>query len=181
MKKNNYPEEMLKGRMAESLVEELLRKSGNKVYRFGYEAILQNLTQIQQSFKVDSDTRKRIRAIPDFVVVNSEGGTEFVEVKFRKYGQLHEKDHGRLQRIKKFWNAEIIFVNCYEKPFFRVSSPPYFNEKNEVMFKPITEKFLWKIEQDVYQKYEALVEKYLRQALIQGASVAASALLTNKK
>lgn len=38
------PEKMLKGRMAESMVEELLKRSDNKVYRFGYEAILQNLT-----------------------------------------------------------------------------------------------------------------------------------------
>ena len=39
------PENVIKGRIAEALVEELLRSSGNKVYRFGYESILQNLTQ----------------------------------------------------------------------------------------------------------------------------------------
>jgi len=36
------PENILKGRMAESLVEELLKKCGNKVYRFGYE--VKNIT-----------------------------------------------------------------------------------------------------------------------------------------
>lgn len=39
------PESMLKGRIAEALVEELLRQSGNIVHRFGYEAIVQNLVQ----------------------------------------------------------------------------------------------------------------------------------------
>lgn len=38
------PENILKGRMAESLTEELLRESGNQVYRLGYESILQNLS-----------------------------------------------------------------------------------------------------------------------------------------
>jgi hypothetical protein len=36
---DNFTESMLKGRMAETLVGELPRKSGNTVYRFGYEAI----------------------------------------------------------------------------------------------------------------------------------------------
>ena len=44
---NNFAEGILKGRMAETLIEELLKKSGNTVYRFGYEAIMQNLTQLQ--------------------------------------------------------------------------------------------------------------------------------------
>ena len=48
--KNFDPESMLKGRMAETLVDDLLKQSGNQVYRFGYEAILQNLTQIEQKF-----------------------------------------------------------------------------------------------------------------------------------
>lgn len=46
------PENILKGRMAEGLVEELLKESGNKVYRFGYEAILQNLTQLEKFNKL---------------------------------------------------------------------------------------------------------------------------------
>ena len=98
MKNNNYSEGLLKGRIAESLFEELLKKSGNKVYRFGYEAILQNLTQIQKNFDVESETGCRIRAIPDFVVVNNDGVTDFIEVKFRWNGKLHEKDHQRLKR-----------------------------------------------------------------------------------
>lgn len=61
---NNFsPEKMLKGRMAETMVEELLKKSGNTVYRFGYEAIMQNLTQLKRNFDAHSDAGERIRAI----------------------------------------------------------------------------------------------------------------------
>lgn len=77
------PENMLKGRMAESLVEELFKLCGYKVYRFGYEAILQNLTQIDASFDVDDDVAQRIRAIPDFIVIDKNKKPIFIEVKFR--------------------------------------------------------------------------------------------------
>ena len=58
---NNFAEGILKGRMAETLIEELLKKSGNTVYRFGYEAIMQNLTQLQKSFDIHSEMGEKIR------------------------------------------------------------------------------------------------------------------------
>ena len=61
------PESILKGRMAESLVEELLKQCGNKVYRFGYEAVLQNLTQLEKAFDRESEVGQRIKSIPDFM------------------------------------------------------------------------------------------------------------------
>lgn len=67
------PEEVLKGRVAETLVNELLRACGNRVYRFGYETVLQNLTQLEQTFERYTATSKIIRSIPDLVVVNKKG------------------------------------------------------------------------------------------------------------
>mgnify|MGYP001617379854 FL=1 len=64
------PENILKGRMAEALVDELLRSSGNIVYRFGYEAVLQNLTQVERAFDGESEIGRQIRSIPDFLVLN---------------------------------------------------------------------------------------------------------------
>lgn len=78
------PENVLKGRMAESLAEELLKECGNRVYRFGYEAVLQNLTQLEKTFDREEEIGQRIRSIPDFIVINKEGKPFFVEVKFRK-------------------------------------------------------------------------------------------------
>ena len=157
---------MLKGRMAESLVEELLRESGNTIYRFGYEAILQNLTQIEQSFDGNNQTGNQIRAIPDFIVIDKKGTPTFLEVKFRWDGQIHEHDHERLERIKHFWNAKIVFVNCSQKPFFQISNPPYFDEKGNFACKPLLNEDTWKIDPHVYDKFESLVEKYLEQTLI---------------
>jgi hypothetical protein len=162
---NNFAESMLKGRMAETLVEELLRKSGNTVYRFGYEAILQNLSQIKKAFDVSTEVGKKIRALPDFIVIDTKGDPIFLEVKFRANGVPHD-DTERLARIKKFWNAKMIFVNCSKKPFFMVSDPPYFGEDGRFISKPLIKEEGWKIDREVYEKYESLVEKYLGKALV---------------
>lgn len=160
------PEAMLKGRMAETLVEELFKNSGNTIYRFGYEAILQNLTQIERSFNDENETEKRIRAIPDFIVIDSKGNPTFLEVKYRSNGQLHVNDHERLNRIKEFWDAQIIFVNCVNKPYFQISTPPYYDENGVFISKALTEMNLWKIDSEAYKKAESLVEKYLANTLI---------------
>jgi hypothetical protein len=160
------PEQMLKGRMAETLVEELLKKSKNNVYRFGYEAILQNLSQIQKSFDRHSHAGERLRSIPDFIVINEQGNPVFLEVKFRGDGKLHDHDYERLQRIKDFWEAEIIFVNCTKKPYFQISSPPYFNPAEELVCQPLEEVASWNIDSEAYKQAEILVEKYLSKKLL---------------
>jgi hypothetical protein len=159
------PESMLKGRMAESMVEELLKKSGNTVYRFGYEAIMQNLTQIKKSFDAHSDAGERIRCIPDFIVIDKDGNPIFLEVKFRWNGLLHSDDLLRLKKIGSFWNAKIIFVSSLKKPYFQVSIPPYIDEKGILIAKPLLKETSWKIDSAVYDEVEKLVAKYLSPTL----------------
>jgi hypothetical protein len=162
---------MLKGRMAETLVEEMLKKCGNQVYRFGYESTLQNLTQLEAKFDKHTEVSERMRAIPDFIVIDSEGKPAFVEVKFRKdpMDELHEETIDKLERVEQYWNAEMIFVNCAEAPFFRISRPPYFKNpsqpKRGLVLEPLTSVEAWNIKSTVYAEYEALVEKYLTPTL----------------
>jgi len=151
--------------MAESMVEELLKRSDNKVYRFGYEAILQNLTQIKKSFDIYSDTGERIRTIPDFIIIDDKGGSFFLEVKFRWDGKLHDKDIERLKKINKFWSAKLIIVNSSQKPYFNISEPPYFDKKDKFIVKPLCEETSWKIDPSVYDEMEVLVKKYLNPTL----------------
>jgi hypothetical protein len=160
------PESMLKGRMAESLVEEMLRKFGNTVYRFGYEAILQNLTQIEKSFNHNNDAGERIQCIPDFIVLDNNKEPIFLEVKFRSNGELHEKDKRRLKKIKKFWNAKILFVNCTKKPYFEIVNPPYFDDSGEITKEALSKELPWHFDEKIYDEFEELVEKYLKPSLL---------------
>ena len=167
MNKKDFAEKILKGRMAETLVEELLRESGNTVYRFGYEAIMQNLPQLKKSFDTDDDTVERIRAIPDFIVIDKNNRPLLLEVKYRWNSNLHDDDHERLRRIKEYWKAKMIFVNRIEKPFFRVSNPPYVDDAGNLQWKPLIKDTDWKISTEVYEKFEGLVDKYLTPTLIE--------------
>ncbi len=159
--KSDFSEGILKGRMAETLVEELFKKSGNTVYRFGYEAVLQNLVQLERKFDRDSEVGQRIRAIPDFIVINKDGEPSFVEVKFRWNGELTKDDFSRIEKIEKFWNSPILMVNCKEKPYFKIAMPPYFDSDKKLITKPLIEFDDWKIDPTTYKEAENLVEKYL--------------------
>jgi len=171
MPKNNYSEAMLKGRMAETLCEELLRAAGNSVYRFGYESVLQNLTQLEGKFDITTSVSERIRAIPDFIVIDTAGKPQFVEVKFRwdPLAELHDNTIDILERVEKYWDATMIFVNAVEKPYFRISRPPYFKTfsqpKRGLVLTPLSEEKDWNIRGELYEEYEALVEKYITPAV----------------
>ncbi|MBI4123170.1 MAG: hypothetical protein HY458_02325 [Parcubacteria group bacterium] len=155
------PENILKGRMAESLVEELLKKSGNKVYRFGYEAVLQNLTQLEKAFDRENEVGERIRSIPDFIVINKQGKPFFVEVKFRTDLTVYNKDIKQIGFIEKFWKAKIIVLTV-KQPYFRVSNSPYLNEKQAWNLISLRDDRDFDIPDDSIKACDALAEKYYK-------------------
>jgi hypothetical protein len=153
------PENILKGRMGECLVEELLKNSGNKVYRFGFEAVLQNLTQLEKAFDREDEVGQRIRSIPDFIVINKKGKPFFVEVKFRTNLKIYSKDIKRIDLIEKFWRAKIILLTP-QKPYFRVSDSPYLDKKGEWKCFSLEEDKDLAINRSILNKFDALVEEY---------------------
>jgi len=159
------PESILKGRMAESLVSEILHEAGNQVYRFGYESILQNLTQVERVFDRDCEVGKKIRDIPDLLVINKKGEPFFVEVKFRWSPEWHKDDIEMLDRLNHFWKPIIIFVNCYKKPYFLITKSPYHGKNKELKGWPLEKADYLNISKDILKKYEDLVEKYLAPTL----------------
>jgi len=165
MTQNNFAESMLKGRMAETLFEELMRQSGNIVYRFGYEAIVQNLTQLEEKFDRYSEVGERIRAIPDFIVIDKTGRPAFVEVKFRFRPEPHPSDLKKFELLDKYWSAKLVLINCWEQPYFRVADPPYIKNK-KLILSPLFEEKNWRIDKKIYDEYEVLVHKYLTPTLI---------------
>ena len=152
---------MLKGRMAETLVEELLKASGNRVYRFGYESTIQNLAELNENVERESDIGMKIRSIPDFIVVDRQGEIDFVEVKFRWSSKFHENDRKMINVIRNFWKAKIILVNRLELPYFRIISPPYYKQNGSLIWKPLHLEEKWNVNEDIYKEYEKLVHKYL--------------------
>lgn len=76
VERTGYFDNIVKGRIAETIVEELFKKSGYKVFRYGYESVLQNLTQSGVRLKKDN-INQTIRVTPDFIVIK-EGVADYV-------------------------------------------------------------------------------------------------------
>ncbi len=77
-----YPEGMIKGRIAEALIEELFLYLKYDVFRYGMENTVPGVMKLLKG--VRSEVADTIRKMPDFVIQNpNTGAVFFIEVKFR--------------------------------------------------------------------------------------------------
>ena len=97
---------MIKGRIAETLIQELFLKLGYNVFRYGMENTIPGIMTLLKGIK--SEVAEEIRRMPDFVVQNKTGEVFFVEVKFRANETFKFKD---LPKDYPYYNAFIINVS----------------------------------------------------------------------
>lgn len=103
----NYRYGMIKGRIAETLIQELFLSLGYNVFRYGMENTIPGIMELLKGVK--GDVAKQIRRMPDFVVQHRESkAVYFIEVKFRANGSFSLKD---LPKDYPYDNAYIILVS----------------------------------------------------------------------
>ncbi len=103
----NYRYGMIKGRIAETLVQELFLSLGYSVFRYGMENTIPGIMELLKG--VRTDVANEIRRMPDFVVQNPKSGeVYFVEVKFRASEEFSLKD---LPKDYPYRNAYISLVS----------------------------------------------------------------------
>ena len=103
----NYRYSMIKGRIAETLIQELFLSLGFNVFRYGMENTIPGIMDLLKG--VRSDVAQEIRRMPDFVIQNTESkDVFFIEVKFRANGEFKTSD---LPKDYPFTNAYIILVS----------------------------------------------------------------------
>jgi len=102
---SQYKENMIKGRIAETLIEELFLSLDYSVFRYGMENTVPGIMHLLKG--VRSDVAYNIKRMPDFVV---QKGREvfFVEVKFRASERFSKKD---LPEDYPFENCYFIIVS----------------------------------------------------------------------
>lgn len=89
----NFRINLTKGKIAETIVEQMLITCEFDVHRFGMENSVPNFPY--SIYKTESMIGKSIRSMPDFVVVDPwEGDVHYVEVKYRKNGYFNYKKLG---------------------------------------------------------------------------------------
>ncbi len=106
-KDKNYRYNMIKGRIAETLIQELFLSLGYNVFRYGMENTIPGIMELLKG--VRSDVAMEIKRMPDFVMQNpTTKDVHFVEVKFRASGEFSQKD---LPKNYPYENAYIILVS----------------------------------------------------------------------
>ena len=116
-------ENMIKGRIAETLIEELFLSMKYSVFRYGMENTVPGVMELLKG--VRSDVANNIRRMPDLVV---QKGKEvyFIEVKFRANEQFTYKN---LPKDYPYRNAFIIIVS---KKHIKCITIPELEEGKEV-------------------------------------------------
>jgi hypothetical protein len=106
-KEHNYRYGMIKGRIAETLIQELFLSLDYNVFRYGMENTIPGIMELLKG--VRSDVAQEIRRMPDFVIQNPKTkDVYFIEVKFRASGEFRSKD---LPKNFPYTNAYIILVS----------------------------------------------------------------------
>lgn len=106
-KERSFRYGMIKGRIAETLIQELFLSLGYNVFRYGMENTIPGIMELLRG--VRSDVAQEIKRMPDFVMQNPKSkDVYFVEVKFRASGEYKFKD---LPKDYPYHNAYIILVS----------------------------------------------------------------------
>ncbi len=124
-KNYTYRYNMIKGRIAETIVEELFLSLGFNVFRYGMENSVPAIKGLLRG--VETAAAFNIRAMPDFVVQAPETkDVYFIEVKFRASGTFCKKD---LPDNYPYENAYVVLVS---KKHIKCISVAELNEGKEI-------------------------------------------------
>ena len=106
-KESFYSENMIKGRIAETLIEELFLSLKYNVFRYGMENTVPGIMELLKGVKGDVATN--IRRMPDFVIQHPHNkDVYFIEVKFRANEEFSIKD---LPKDYPYENCYFIIVS----------------------------------------------------------------------
>ena len=151
VERTGYFDNIVKGRIAEVIVEELFKKSGYKVFRYGYESVLQNLTQSGIRLRRKDEIHRKIKTTPDFIVV-SDGVADYVEVKFRTNGI-------RKEELDSWDEACLILVTPKDPYFYIVPVDEFLKGKSDLI--PLEKDEDFPINYEALKKAKLIVRKYL--------------------
>jgi hypothetical protein len=127
-----YRHNMIKARIAETLVEELFLSMEWGVFRYGMENTIPGVMKLLKG--VRSDVADNIKRMPDFVVQDKQRNVYFIEVKFRANEQFSLRD---LPKDFPYENAYIIVVS---KKHIKCITVPELREGKEIS--PSTRNYL---------------------------------------
>lgn len=118
----NFSKKLVKGRIAETLFEQMLRDTGCfTILAFGYESVIPELAHRQNDIRAQ-ETMEIIRRAPDFAVINNKThDVHLIEVKY----MMRPKKEWILRdanRMFESWKPSYLFLATPEGFFFDKAS-----------------------------------------------------------
>lgn len=104
---NNWVYNLIKGRIAETLVEQLFLSLGFQVFKYGMENTIPGIMELLKGVK--DEVAMEIRRMPDLVVYK-DNKAHFIEVKFRASGTFQLKDIDKNDDYP-YQNALVVLVS----------------------------------------------------------------------
>lgn len=150
-----FSQNLVKGRIAETLFEQMLRDAGGyTVLSFGYENIVPELAHRQDDLQA-KETMEIIRLAPDFAVIDNESHEVFlVEVKYMMNPRL-EWILNDAKRMVHSWKPSYLFL-CTPDGF-------YFDKAIDVekngKISPLLDQL--KISTELREKYIKLLNEFI--------------------
>jgi len=175
------PENLIKGRIAEVIAEEMLKELGFFVLKLGKEHTANPLTQLEgfifncngnfclEKLKEEVKEITHVNMLPDFLIVHPNGKSALLEVKFRWDGHLYPND---CRVFKTYPEAHMLIINLEVKDDYKDNIKNsrfniYLIEENNPDNFNVSPLKDW-LEQDfmvkcneILEKYELLVKKWL--------------------
>lgn len=154
------PENMIKGRIAEAIIFGLFESSNYNIYNFGYESLLQSLADMTKGGKLENNpTANKIRFMPDYILIDKNGYSQFIEVKFVKhFNNFNRYTIEKLKNIKEYWSETRLVVVTLDKPYFRTNFVNVIKSGSDLL--PLDKGFP-DIDKTIIEKFENYVESYL--------------------
>jgi len=151
---------IIKGRIAEDIVSEMLREAGYFIYRFGYEGILQSLIQKGlPKMRADNITAEKIRSMPDFIVMDKNCDVFFIEVKFRTSQNIDKSFKEWLRKATRYWpEAKLLLVHP-SRPNFLISTIYDYNKTGKLY--PLEKDKFISVSKELTLRYGELIVEYL--------------------
>lgn len=156
MDKINFSKQLIKGKVAEMIFEQMLRDAGGfTVLGFGYEKILPELARRQHSIEAEK-TMEIIRRAPDFAVIkHSTNKVYLVEVKYMHNVERRYVKEAAEKMIMS-WDPSYLFIVSPKNFFFESASQIV---KNEGKIEPLG---FDTINRELQDKYLELLNKFIQ-------------------
>jgi len=106
-KKKKITDSSIKGRLAETIIEEMFLAMDYRVFRFGMENTVPGFSD--RYLPKQGDVANQVRKMPDFIVVK-DSQIAFVEVKYRTNGEFDFNEYYRNRGKYPYPNAYFILV-----------------------------------------------------------------------